>query len=160
MTTYLKNVVTFPAFYPNFYGGVGIKPLGRVGIQVFSVMLLVLSSGFYHCSDVLVVNCEISFTVSLGYPAVLVLVLEPDRSQGQLSPGFLPHPGCFLSTQLVPLLLWCSGPSSACVSSHPIFLLGRLLCRELGNVRSKHDCVIAVFCIYTRWLHESCMAKS
>lgn len=92
MTAHLKNVVILPAFYPNFYGGVEIKPFGRLGIQVFSVMLLAFSSGFYHCPDMFVVNCEISFSVLLRYPAVLVLVLEPDRSQGQLSPGSLPRP--------------------------------------------------------------------
>lgn len=67
---------------------------------------------------------------------------------------------CVLITQLVPLLLKYSDPSSTCVSFRPIFLLSRLLFRELGNVRSKYDWVIAVFCIYMRRLHESCLAKS
>lgn len=88
----------FPAFCPNFYGGVGIKPFGKSWYPagIFSVIFLVFSPGFYCCPDILVVSCEISFTVSLTYPAFLVLVLEPDLSQDQWSPGSLPHPGCFL----------------------------------------------------------------
>lgn len=95
--------------------------LGRVGIQVFSVIFLVFSSSFYLCPDILVVSCEMSFTVSLIYPAFLV-VLEPDRSQGQLCPGSLPHPGYFLcfhpSAGSPSSLVFCSFIYMCTVSSY------------------------------------------
>lgn len=72
-----------------------MKPFGKIGIQIFSVIFLVFS-GFYLCLGIVVVSCEIAFTVSLTYPAFLVLVLEPNRS-----------PGCFLCLRrsVVPILL-------------------------------------------------------
>lgn len=61
----------------------GSKSLGRIGIQIFSVIFSDFF-GFHLCPDILVVRCEISFVVSLTYPAFLALLFRACQVLGSV----------------------------------------------------------------------------